>query len=359
MIPEARKTASNRTFRAAFFASFCALLFFIYLHLVLEYDSSLVGRRLPSDGNFVNSSESVSAKVTPFEQSSCAPCSAEDFDETSLVLSPLKAIQNFAKANLEKSDKISYHNYHVVYGPALAPFMRLPVRLLEIGVDDGKSLKLWERLFPKIVFFAGIGYGVGAEVKDTFKRHLNEKHVLYTGSQTDSEFLGKVLEDLDGEKFDIIIDDGSHVPWHQVFTLEYMFDSFLQEGGVYVIEDIETSYWDSPGANLYGYSVTNAGIGKHGSFVEKMKSIADVVNRGMLLDSKFSVLHNAVDHLISHITFSQNCVILHKKNTTLWENADKNVYNYQFPNFMEPTREDYRQYKATTDWEVDGMERTF
>lgn len=285
-------------------------------------------------------------------------CATHDALDASLVLSPQIGIQNFEDANIDGSDKTTYHHYHVMYGPALAPFMRLPVRLLEIGVENGKSLKLWERLFPKHEFIAGIGYGTGEAVHDVFKRSLNEKHTLYTGSQSDSAFLDKILEDLDGLKFDIIVDDGSHVPWHQVFTLEYIFDSMLKEGGVYIVEDIETSYWDLPGgASLYGYSIPNAGIGKHGSFVEKMKNIADVVNRRMLLDGEFSVLHNAVDHLVSHITFSQNCVVIHKKNNGIWANIDK--MEYHAAAYMDPTRKEYKHYKATANWEVDGMERAF
>jgi len=308
----------------------------------------------------VKSPDTTTAEAPLFgEQSPCAPCATQDAHDANLVVSPLQGIQNFADANMDGSDKVTNHNYHVMYGSTLAPFMRLPVRLLEIGVFDGKSLQLWQRLFPKHELIAGIGFGDGKAVQDTFKRHLNDKHVLYTGSQSDSEFLDKVFEDLDGKKFDIIIDDGSHVPWHQVFTLEYIFDSFLKDGGVYIIEDIETSYWDLPGASIYGYSVPNAGIGKHGNFVEKMKNVADVINRGMLLDSEYSVLHNAVDHLMSHITFSKNCVIIQKKDKALWANADENTLNYHLSMYMDPTRKDYNQYKATANWEVDGMERTF
>ena len=200
------------------------------------------------------------------------------------VVSPSRAVQLFADANLEGSDKVTYHNYHLMYGPALAPYIRRPVRLLEIGVQDGKSLKLWQRLFPNHELIAGIGYGGGEAVHDTFKRFITSKHVLYTGSQSDSKFLDLVLKDLGGQKFDVIIDDGSHIPWHQIFTLEYMFDLFLKEGGIYIIEDVETSYWDIPGAALYGYPIVNAGLGKHGNAVEKLKGVVDVINRGFLLD---------------------------------------------------------------------------
>jgi len=247
-----------------------------------------------------------------------------------------------------------------MYGPALGPFLQKPVRLLEIGVNNGKSLKLWQRLFPNHEFIAGVGYGSGTAVQKSFKRMLTDKHVLYTGSQANSEFLSRILEDVNGKKFDIIVDDGSHVPWHQIFTLEYMFDKFLNDGGVYIIEDVETSYWDRPGASLYGYPISNAGIGKQGNVVEKLKGVADTLNRGMLLDPTFSILHGNVDHLMSHITFSQNCVFMNKKHQEDWKQAEHNtVHNYHNPSNMEPTRNDYLQYKSTAIWDISGMERTF
>lgn len=40
---------------------------------------------------------------------------------------------------------------------------------------------------------------------------------------------------------------------------------------MYIIEEIETSYWDHHRASLYGYDILDAGIGKAGSAVEKLK----------------------------------------------------------------------------------------
>lgn len=116
-----------------------------------------------------------------------------------------------------------------------------------------------------------MGYGLGSAVAKGFKKKVNEKSDLYTGDQADAIFWKKMKEDLGEERFDVIIDDGSHVPWHQVFTLETIFDEWLKPGGLYVIEDTETSYWDHYRARIYGYDVLDAGNGKRGSSVEKMK----------------------------------------------------------------------------------------
>ena len=76
----------------------------------------------------------------------------------------------------------------------------------------------------------------------------------------------------------------------------------------------------------------------------------------MLLDDDFSVLHNAVDHLVSRITFSQNCVVIQKKKKGNWSNVNK---EYHASASMDPARKDYKHYKATANWEVEGMDRTF
>jgi|AntAceMinimDraft_1070359.scaffolds.fasta_scaffold22263_2 hypothetical protein len=130
-------------------------------------------------------------------------------------------------------------------------------------------LTCWTLCAEKIV---GLGYGIGSAVATGFKKVVSNKAILYTGDQSDVEFLRKMKEDLgEAERFDVIIDDGSHVPWHQIFTLETIFDTWLKPGGLYVIEDIETSYWTSPEAKSYGYDIIDTGVGSPGSAVEKLK----------------------------------------------------------------------------------------
>ena len=46
-------------------------------------------------------------------------------------------------------------------------------------------------------------------------------------------------------RYDIIIDDGSHVPQHQITSLACLLPA-LNPGGLYIIENVETSYWCDP-----------------------------------------------------------------------------------------------------------------
>ena len=58
-------------------------------------------------------------------------------------------------------------------------------------------------------------------------------------SQIDFESYKTNFKDL---KFDIIIDDGSHMTKHQIDTFEHLFETMLVDGGLYVIEDLHTSF---------------------------------------------------------------------------------------------------------------------
>ena len=68
-----------------------------------------------------------------------------------------------------------------------------------------------------------MGYGIGNAVAEGFKKVVSEKKVLYTGDQSDAEFLRKMKMDLgdgsDGFQFDVVVDDGSHVPWWGLYKL--------------------------------------------------------------------------------------------------------------------------------------------
>lgn len=117
------------------------------------------------------------------------------------------------------------HHFLELYEKEFAPFRDEPVSLLEIGVQNGGSLELWRKYFTKAEI-----YGLDIEsVKPV------EGTEIVQGDQTDLDLLSK-LPDLD-----IVIDDGGHTMRQQQVTFDALFPR-LKAGGLYIIEDLETSY---------------------------------------------------------------------------------------------------------------------
>ena len=173
-------------------------------------------------------------------------------------------------------------------------------------------------------------YGFG--VKNTNqKQFLDAKTTLYYADQSNTSQLDYIIQDIGRESLDVIIDDGSHIPWHQVVTFDVLFRELLSPGGTYIIEDIETSYWSSKRATLYQYQIPNAGVGQSGSVVERFKSIVDVINRKFFARPDFSVIgKQKVDHLVSSISFSRNCIIIEKMNPQDgWSKKTLKTKNYK------------------------------
>lgn len=195
------------------------------------------------------------------------------------------------------TDKGHHHHYYRFYEQLLSKFASRPIRLLEIGVDSGRSMAMWQEYFPDAELIVGIGYG------DSFKANACGSSVqCYRGDQSNMTFLNEVLQ-RSGGNFDIVIDDGSHVPHHQYVSFQRLLHpGGVEAGGVYVVEDVETSYWKN-GASLYGYTIQHAGVGGMCSFVEYAKSLVDVINR------EFStIVGNPTERRIRSVEFSSNAV---------------------------------------------------
>lgn len=114
------------------------------------------------------------------------------------------------------------------YQRMMAEFRDRPITLLEIGIDQGASLRTWEIYFPK----ASI---VGVDIEPATRRFARKNVTVEIGSQFDAEFLAGLAQRYTP---DIIIDDGSHIAEHQVFSFERLFHG-LKPGGLYVVEDIQ------------------------------------------------------------------------------------------------------------------------
>jgi hypothetical protein len=144
------------------------------------------------------------------------------------------------------TDKWGTHFYTPVYHELLSRWRDQPVRLLEIGVggDDlqtlgGASLATWAEYFPR-------GQITGIDIAEK-RLPLDARIKLFKGSQDDRGFLNSVC-DARGP-FDIIIDDGSHIPKHVVASFQVLFP-LLAENGLYIIEDVQTAFWPNFGGSL-------------------------------------------------------------------------------------------------------------
>lgn len=124
------------------------------------------------------------------------------------------------------------HNFAQFYDSYFSSLRDKPVKLLEIGVGRGASIRMWRRYFPKGKMFA-----IESEPRRGKYRFLGAK--LFVGRQEDKTFLRNVMEKIG--PVDIIIDDGSHRVDDQQITLGCLFP-YLKEGGHYIIEDIHTSF---------------------------------------------------------------------------------------------------------------------
>lgn len=137
------------------------------------------------------------------------------------------------------SDKEGGHFYAKHYQSHFQSLRLKKINLLEIGVggyedpkQGGESLRMWKAFFRRGNIF-------GVDIYD--KTYHNEKRITtFKGSQVDSDFLKKIKEEMG--TVDIIIDDGSHFNDHVITTFKILFP-LLGPNGIYVIEDLQTSYW--------------------------------------------------------------------------------------------------------------------
>lgn len=134
------------------------------------------------------------------------------------------------------TDKSSInHNYAVKYESYFNHIKNDDLKILEIGVLLGNSLKMWEEFFPNAEIYA-------IDLDPQCEKYETKRTTVLIGDQSDLNFLESVCKEV---TFDIIIDDGSHIPKHQIASFEYLFKK-LKPGGIYVIEDIHTSYCNHP-----------------------------------------------------------------------------------------------------------------
>jgi hypothetical protein len=126
-------------------------------------------------------------------------------------------------------DSDTCHEYTPVYWDLMSGQKDQVKAILEIGVNAGSSLRMWEEFFPNAQI---IGIDCRPEVL------FNEGRIrCFLADQNNPMQLRLVLQKAGIKEYDMIIDDGSHELGHQIVSMDTLLP-FVKDGGFYVVEDM-------------------------------------------------------------------------------------------------------------------------
>jgi hypothetical protein len=149
-----------------------------------------------------------------------------------------------------------WQHYFEIYDRHFSRFKGTDVHVVEFGVAHGGSLQMWKHYFgPRARIW---GVDINPHCKDVEEDRIE----ILIGSQEDRDFLRSLRHEI--PRVDILIDDGGHTMRQQIATFEELF-SHVDANGIYLCEDLHTSYWPDWGG----------GHGKQNTFIERSKRLID------------------------------------------------------------------------------------
>lgn len=154
---------------------------------------------------------------------------------------------------LDKHASMGRHNYIPAYSKHFEAKRLEPLSILEIGIGvvetgnmlhtacrgyrTGNSLRCWKDYFPNAMVH-------GVDIEDVRSIVVNEDRIkTHVANQASEADLLRVVQAI-GQPLDIVIDDGSHDRYHQVFSFTVLA-KYISSGGMYVIEDIQPPYQEA------------------------------------------------------------------------------------------------------------------
>lgn len=165
---------------------------------------------------------------------------------------------------LPASDKGGPHNYIVKYEQLFEPIRHEPVNILEIGVALGGSLALWAEYFPNHKKIVGMDSGTESylhipmiekvyvdlnslpsqgfyeKIRRALEKYPNVEYKVVPSAYS-NESVNLLKTELQGELFDVIIDDASHVAADCEWAVSN-YRNLLRPGGLFIVEDCIFNY---------------------------------------------------------------------------------------------------------------------
>jgi hypothetical protein len=152
-----------------------------------------------------------------------------------------------------------WDHYFEIYDRHFSRFRDTDVHVVEFGVGHGGSMQMWKHYFgPRAKIW-------GVDINPSCRELEEEQIEVLIGNQDDRSFLQSLVQTI--PRIDILIDDGGHTMRQQIATFEALF-LHVHANGVYLCEDLHTSYWPDWGG---GYRRRN-------TFIEYSKRLLDDIH---------------------------------------------------------------------------------
>ena len=199
-----------------------------------------------------------------------------------------------------------WRHYFDIYHRHFSRFRGESITMIEIGIFNGGSLKMWKDYFgPKATI-------VGVDINPGCKKYEEPGIEIVIGDQADPKFLQELSNRY--PNFSVVIDDGGHRMDQQITTLEELYLP-MHNDGVYLCEDTHTSYMPAFGG----------GHQKPNTFIEYTKKLIDQLNAFHVEENEY-LAQNYFTQATDSIHFYDSVVVIEKKSRT---KPDQVVYGNQ------------------------------
>jgi hypothetical protein len=136
------------------------------------------------------------------------------------------------------TDKATVHSYLSIYENLFREKREEKLKILEIGAGcHGASHKMWKDYFVNSeIYCIDVFHYQREDLKEEMEKYgIN----VFIGNQLSRSDLKNFIDKF-GIDYDIIIDDGAHMPDAIQLSLGVLFP-FLKSGGLYIVEDLITA----------------------------------------------------------------------------------------------------------------------
>jgi hypothetical protein len=156
------------------------------------------------------------------------------FIDTSLSVTELCELGKKFPTNKSPIQLIGHRSgYTGVYNILFSSLKYKKISLAEIGIEDNNSIKMWRKYFRKASIH-GFEYDK-VKIRKAKKHNLKKTYIHKMDVQNSKDIFNgfkKVKT-----KFDIIIDDSTHIFEDQIRIIKNSY-KFIKSGGILIIEDI-------------------------------------------------------------------------------------------------------------------------